>query len=166
MARRRRTPRMVLVVAVFKDQGISGAKGRDKRPGLDNDVGADQTRNLTWSAARSSIAWVDRCWIDTTTPSGKAMFQMMGVFAEFERSIIHERVMAGLAEGKGRRNSNAWVTTDRDHAERYRAKVRAIQSDRKAGKSLRKLPRRNGSWPYDRRTNNCRVRRALVRSCK
>ena len=42
--------------------------------------------------------------IDTTTPGGKAMFQMMGVFAEFERSMIQERVRAGLrravAEGK------------------------------------------------------------------
>ena len=42
--------------------------------------------------------------LDTTTPAGKAMFQMMGVFAEFERSIIRERVRAGLArvrsEGK------------------------------------------------------------------
>jgi DNA invertase Pin-like site-specific DNA recombinase len=42
--------------------------------------------------------------IDTTTPGGKAMFQMLGVFAEFERAIIRERVRAGLrrakAEGK------------------------------------------------------------------
>jgi len=42
--------------------------------------------------------------IDTTTPGGKAMFQMLGVFAEFERAIIQERVRAGLrrlkAEGK------------------------------------------------------------------
>jgi DNA invertase Pin-like site-specific DNA recombinase len=42
--------------------------------------------------------------LDTTTPSGKAMFQMMGVFAEFERAMIAERVRAGLrrakAEGK------------------------------------------------------------------
>src|SRR5438876_11475279 len=42
--------------------------------------------------------------LDTTTPSGKAMFQMMGVFAEFERAMIQERVRAGLrravAEGK------------------------------------------------------------------
>ena len=42
--------------------------------------------------------------IDTTSPGGKAMFQMLGVFAEFERSIIQERVRAGLrrakAEGK------------------------------------------------------------------
>ena len=34
---------------------------------------------------------------DTTTPAGKAMFGMMGVFAEFERAIIQERVRAGLA---------------------------------------------------------------------
>jgi hypothetical protein len=32
--------------------------------------------------------------LDTTTPAGKAMFQMLGVFAEFERSIIQERVRA------------------------------------------------------------------------
>ena len=38
--------------------------------------------------------------IDTTTPAGKAMFQMMGVFAEFERSMIHERVMVGLARAR------------------------------------------------------------------
>ena len=37
--------------------------------------------------------------LDTSTPSGKAMFQMLGVFAEFERSLIRERVMAGLARG-------------------------------------------------------------------
>ena len=39
--------------------------------------------------------------IDTTTPAGKAMFQMVGVFAEFERSMIQERVNAGLARAKG-----------------------------------------------------------------
>ena len=38
--------------------------------------------------------------LDTTTPAGKAMFQMMGVFAEFERSIIQERVRAGLARAR------------------------------------------------------------------
>ena len=38
--------------------------------------------------------------IDTTTPAGKAMFQMMGVFAEFERSMIQERVKSGLARAK------------------------------------------------------------------
>jgi DNA invertase Pin-like site-specific DNA recombinase len=34
--------------------------------------------------------------LNTTTPAGKALFQMMGVFAEFERSMIQERVRAGL----------------------------------------------------------------------
>jgi DNA invertase Pin-like site-specific DNA recombinase len=38
--------------------------------------------------------------LDTTTPSGKAMFQMLGVFAEFERAMIQERVRAGLARDK------------------------------------------------------------------
>jgi DNA invertase Pin-like site-specific DNA recombinase len=38
--------------------------------------------------------------LDTTTPAGKAMFQMLGVFAEFERSLIRERVMAGLARAR------------------------------------------------------------------
>ena len=39
--------------------------------------------------------------LDTTTPAGKAMFQMMGVFAEFERSMIQERVRAGLKRARG-----------------------------------------------------------------
>jgi DNA invertase Pin-like site-specific DNA recombinase len=38
--------------------------------------------------------------IDTITPSGKAMFGMMGVFAEFERAMIQERVNAGLARAR------------------------------------------------------------------
>jgi DNA invertase Pin-like site-specific DNA recombinase len=38
--------------------------------------------------------------IDTTTPSGKAMFGMLSVFADFERSIIQERVRAGLLRAR------------------------------------------------------------------
>ena len=38
--------------------------------------------------------------LDTTTPAGKAMFQMMGVIAEFERTLIQERVRAGMARAK------------------------------------------------------------------
>ncbi len=52
--------------------------------------------------------------IDTSTPAGKALFQMMGVFAEFERAMIRERVNAGLARAKAQgkklgrpRNENA-----------------------------------------------------------
>jgi DNA invertase Pin-like site-specific DNA recombinase len=39
--------------------------------------------------------------LDTTTPAGKSMFQMLGVFAEFERAMIAERVRAGLARARG-----------------------------------------------------------------
>jgi DNA invertase Pin-like site-specific DNA recombinase len=38
--------------------------------------------------------------LDTATPSGRAMFQMLGVFAEFERAIIRERVLAGMTRAK------------------------------------------------------------------
>ena len=38
--------------------------------------------------------------IDTTTPGGKALFQMMGVFAEFERAMITDRIRAGVARVK------------------------------------------------------------------
>jgi DNA invertase Pin-like site-specific DNA recombinase len=49
--------------------------------------------------------------LDTTTPAGKAMFQMMGVFAEFERAMIQERVRAGLARAK-RRGEASWSASD------------------------------------------------------
>jgi DNA invertase Pin-like site-specific DNA recombinase len=114
------------IVLVYKDHGISGAKGKDKRPQFDALHKAAARREfdvvMAWSVDRlgrslqdlvgflSEIhaAGVDlflhQQGIDTTTPGGKAMFQMLGVFAEFERSIIQERVRAGLrrakAEGK------------------------------------------------------------------
>ena len=47
--------------------------------------------------------------LDTTTPAGKAMFQMLGVFAEFERSIIQERVRAGLQRA-GHRSRTNWLS--------------------------------------------------------
>jgi DNA invertase Pin-like site-specific DNA recombinase len=52
--------------------------------------------------------------IDTTTPGGKALFQMCGVFAEFERSMIRERVKAGLkrAQAEGKRLGRPQVSAD------------------------------------------------------
>ena len=110
------------VVAVFKDQGISGAKGRDGRPGLDKLLQAVARKEVNmvaaWSVDRLGRSLQDLVHIlqelhakgvdlflhqqglDTSTPSGRAMFQMLGVFAEFERAIIRERVMAGLARAK------------------------------------------------------------------
>jgi DNA invertase Pin-like site-specific DNA recombinase len=106
------------VAEVYRDAGISGAKGRDQRPGLDA---------LLKDASRRKfdvvMAWVDRLGrslidllgtiqhletvgvdlyldqqsIDTTTPAGRLLFQMTCAFAEFERSMIRQRVRAGLS---------------------------------------------------------------------
>ena len=110
------------VVAEYKDRGISGAKGRDKRPQFDAMLKAASRREfdviMSWSVDRLGRSlqhlveflgdiqqkgvdlYLHQQNIDTGTPSGKAMFQMVGVFAEFERSMIRERVMAGLARAR------------------------------------------------------------------
>lgn len=110
------------IVATYADEGISGAKGRDKRPGLDALL-KDATRGrfdvvMAWSVDRMGRSLVDLLGslqelhgakvelflqqqaIDTTTPTGRAMFSMMGVFAEFERSMIQARVRAGMERAK------------------------------------------------------------------
>ncbi len=111
------------IVKVYKDHGISGAKGRDKRPAFDA-MCRDASRRqfdvvMAWSVDRLGRSLQDlvgflgelhalgidlflhQQGLDTTTPAGKAMFQMMGVFAEFERAMIQERVRAGLARARG-----------------------------------------------------------------
>jgi DNA invertase Pin-like site-specific DNA recombinase len=110
------------VVRVFEDAGISGAKGRDKRPGLDAMLKAVNAKEFdmvcAWSVDRLGRSLTDLLGIlqqlhdkrvdlflhqqglDTSTTAGKAMFQMLGVFAEFERGIIRERVNAGLARAR------------------------------------------------------------------
>jgi DNA invertase Pin-like site-specific DNA recombinase len=64
--------------------------------------------------------------IDTTTPAGKALFQMMGVFAEFERAMIQDRVRAGLERAKAQGKVLGRPSTDA-------GKVEAIKADLKAG---------------------------------
>ncbi len=110
------------IVQVFEDQGISGAKGREQRPALDamlkRCLKGEFDIVMAWSVDRLGRSLSDlvallnelhaagvglylhQQAIDTTTPSGRAMFQMIGVFAEFERSMIRERVMAGLSRAK------------------------------------------------------------------
>jgi DNA invertase Pin-like site-specific DNA recombinase len=115
------------VVGEYVDHGISGAKGRDQRPAFDRLL-KDATRRkfdiiMVWSVDRLGRSlqdlvaflgevhaqgvdlYLDRQGVDTTTPGGKALFQMMGVFAEFERAMIRKRVCAGLdkARAKGKR---------------------------------------------------------------
>jgi DNA invertase Pin-like site-specific DNA recombinase len=97
------------VVKVYKDHGISGAKGRDKRPAFDALCRAAARREfdlvMAWSVLSELHAlkidlFLHQQGLDTMRPAGKAMFQMMGVFAEFERAMIQERVRAGLARAK------------------------------------------------------------------
>src|SRR6202046_2839575 len=110
------------IVKVFEDVGTSGAKGRDKRPGLDALLkavnGKEFDMGAAWSVDRLGRSLTDLLGIlqalhdkgvdlflhqqglDTSTTAGKAMFQMLGVFAEFERGIIRERVNAGLARAR------------------------------------------------------------------
>lgn len=110
------------IVQVYRDHGVSGAKGRDKRPAFDA-LCKDASRRrfdvvMAWSVDRLGRSLQDligflselhalgidlflhQQGIDTTTPAGKAMFQMMGVFAEFERALIRDRVNSGLARAR------------------------------------------------------------------
>jgi DNA invertase Pin-like site-specific DNA recombinase len=110
------------VAEVYRDEGISGAKGRDARHGLDHML-KDAVRGrfsvlLAWSVDRLGRSLQDlihtlndlraancdlylhRQALDTRTPSGRAMFQMLGVFAEFEREMIRERVKSGIERAR------------------------------------------------------------------
>lgn len=110
------------VVEVYEDAGISGAKGREKRPAFDRML-KDATRRrfdlvAAWSVDRLGRSMPDlvsflgelqslgldlylhQQALDTSTPSGRAFFQMLGIFAEFERAMIQERVKAGLQRAR------------------------------------------------------------------
>ena len=128
------------IVHVYKDHGISGAKGRDKRPAFDRLCRDAAKRQfdmvMAWSVDRLGRSLQDlvgflselhalkidlflhQQGLDTTTPAGKAMFQMMGVFAEFERAMIQERVRAGLARAKseGKRLGRPPIARDLENA--------------------------------------------------
>ena len=147
------------IVAEHLDQGISGAKGREKRPELDSLLKAANRREfdiiMAWSVDRLGrslqhlVGFLDDIHakgvdlylhqqnIDTSTPSGKAMFQMAGVFAEFERSMIQERVKAGLERAKkqgkvlGRPRVNATVES-------------RIRKKRREGKGILKIAKELG----------------------
>jgi DNA invertase Pin-like site-specific DNA recombinase len=121
------------IVKVYEDAGISGAKGRDQRPGLDAMMKAVNAKEFdmvaTWSVDRLGRSLTDllgllqglhekgvglflhQQGLDTSTTAGKAMFQMLGVFAEFERGIIRERVNAGLARARAKGTNSGGVTS-------------------------------------------------------
>jgi DNA invertase Pin-like site-specific DNA recombinase len=110
------------VVATYVDEGISGSKGRDRRPGFDQLCMAVTRRQIdvvaAWSVDRLGRSlqhlvaflgeiqasgcdlYLHRQGLDTSTPAGRAMFQMAAVFGEFERAMIIERTRAGMARAK------------------------------------------------------------------
>jgi DNA invertase Pin-like site-specific DNA recombinase len=75
--------------------------------------------------------------LDTSTPSGRAMFQMMGVFAEFERAMIRGRVLAGLARAKDQGISLGRRRLEDSDA----AKVAAIKRALAAKRGVRRIAR-------------------------
>ena len=110
------------IVTVFKDEGVSGAKGREDRKALDELMKAAVRREFdlvaAWSVDRLGRSlkgllglleeleatkvdlFLHQQALDTTSPAGRALFQMLGVFSEFERAMIRERVVAGLERAK------------------------------------------------------------------
>ena len=68
--------------------------------------------------------FIDRQFIDTTTPTGKLMFQIVGAFAEFERSMIRERVHAGLKRAVANGKTLGRPLNDPAALERARTELR------------------------------------------
>jgi DNA invertase Pin-like site-specific DNA recombinase len=147
------------VVAQYDDAGISGSKGRKDRPGLDQMLNDAQRRRfdvvMAWAIDRlgrslidllGTIQALEACGvdlyldqqnIDTTTPAGRLMFQMTGAFAEFERSMIRQRIHAGL-----RRAKDAGKTFGRP---RIDAKLESrIRNRLKAGDGMLKIAKEVG----------------------
>jgi DNA invertase Pin-like site-specific DNA recombinase len=147
------------VVEQYSDAGISGSKGRDGRPGLDQMLKDASRRKfdviMAWAIDRlgrslidllGTIQTLEACGvdlyldqqsIDTTTPAGKLMFQVCGAFAEFERSMIQQRVRAGLkrAAQKGNFPGRPKISE---------AIEKRIQTQLRAGKGILKVARELG----------------------
>lgn len=132
------------VVRKFEDRGISGSKGRDARPGLDSLLRIAAAGEIdmvaAWSVDRlgrslSNLVaflsdlqaagvglYLHQQALDTSTPSGRAMFGMLGVFAEFERAMIQERVNSGLKRAKlaGTKLGRPCALSEDDQRELYK----------------------------------------------
>ena len=114
--------RQLEIVGEYIDEGVSGAK--DRRPALDElmtkakrrcfdalavvklDRLARSVRHLTQMAAELEALCIDLIvvdqGIDTSTPSGRLLFNVLGSIAEFERDLIRERTRAGLRAARKR----------------------------------------------------------------
>jgi len=75
--------------------------------------------------------------LDTSTSAGRAMFGMLGVFAELERSLIRERIMAGLRRSS-RKSGRRPMPTSR---------ATAIRKSLREGLSIRATARLHKASP-------------------
>ena len=147
------------VTATFTDEGISGVKGRDRRPGYDALLKGVARKDFdliaTFSVCRIGRSlpdlihflgdiqakgvdlYVHTQGLDTSTPSGAMMFQMLGVFAEFERAMIRERTSAGLAQARaeGRIGGRRPKLGDKQRREI----AESVTSGRKSGAEMARL---------------------------
>ncbi len=150
------------VVREISDEGISGAKGRDERPGFDELIKGSVKNEwdiiLVWDVSRLGRSlkhlvsflediqsahcdmYIHQSGIDTSTASGKMMFGMLSVFSEFERSMIRERVIAGqqraVANGikLGRKtNVNDGIITAVYHMRQNNVPIKRIAKDLQIG---------------------------------
>lgn len=112
------------IVQEFTDEGISGAKGRSERPALNEMLKCATQRKfdmvMVWSIDRLGRSlqhlveilnelqqknidlFFHQQAMDTSSPSGRMMFSVFGALAEFERSLIRERVLAGQQRAKAK----------------------------------------------------------------
>jgi DNA invertase Pin-like site-specific DNA recombinase len=147
------------VVEQYNDAGISGSKGRDGRPGLDQMLKDASRRKfdvvMAWAIDRLGRSlidllgtiqtleasgvdlYLDQQSIDTTTPAGKLMFQVCGAFGEFERSMIRQRINAGLKRAKAQGKQFGRPRIDAAIEKRIQAQLRG-------GKGILKVARELG----------------------
>jgi len=135
--------REVKLVGEYVDRGISGSK--DRRPELDRlmtdarrrkfdavwcwkfDRFARSLRHLVTALDEFRALRIDflshQEAVDTSTPAGRMLFQVIGAMAEFERELIRERVIAGLkrARAKGKKLGRPRVAIDLPAAQELRA---------------------------------------------
>jgi DNA invertase Pin-like site-specific DNA recombinase len=145
------------IVRVFEDQGISGAKGRDQRPGFNALLTAIHPREVDIVAAyavdrlgrsltdlvaflsdiqaRDCDLYLHQQSVDTSTPSGRMLFQMLAVFSEFERELIRGRVRAGLARARANGVQFGRPSLSPDRVTRVEKALRDGQSIRAAAKA-------------------------------
>lgn len=146
------------VVAVYNDEGVSGAKGRDQRPGFDRMLKGVARREFdliaAWSVdrlgrslqhlvgflteinARGIDLYLHTQGLDTSTPAGRALYGVLSVFSEFERAILIDRVKAGIGRARAQGKHCGRPPLDPAKAESIRRLLASGHSMAKVAKTV------------------------------